>query len=71
MTERGPLDERVWESGWDEHARAQRRRLACLTLAEKIAWLEGAHDLVLRFQPKRPWPGHDIDPAESGWTPEA
>ncbi len=63
MAERDPLEERVWESGFEDHARAQRRRLAHLTLAEKLAWLEGAHELVMRLQPRRPWPGHDEDPA--------
>lgn len=61
MGESSPLDERVWESGWDDHTRAQRRRLAHLTFEEKLAWLEGAHEIVRQLQPKRPWPGHDTD----------
>jgi len=38
--------ERVWESGWDGHDGAQKRRLARLPLAEKLRWLEDAHRLV-------------------------
>lgn len=44
MTERG--EERVWESGWDGHAAAQRRRLAKLPLSEKLRWLEEAQRLL-------------------------
>jgi hypothetical protein len=35
-----------WESGWEGHEEAQRRRLAALPLQEKLAWLEEAHRLV-------------------------
>jgi hypothetical protein len=48
-----PLDERVWESGWEEHERRQRRRMAHLTLIEKLAWLEEAHVLVRRLEASR------------------
>jgi hypothetical protein len=39
------------DSGWDEgawpgHERAQRLRLSQLSLAEKVRWLEEAHQLV-------------------------
>ena len=61
MAETNPLEERVWEAGWDEHARAQRRRLARLTFEEKLDWLEGAHQMVLMLQPKRPGLGHDVE----------
>ncbi len=54
-----PLEERVWEAGWEAHAQAQRRRLSRLTFAEKLEWLEGAHQTVLLLQPSRPWAGHD------------
>lgn len=57
-----PLEERVWEAGWEAHARAQRQRLSRLTFAEKLEWLEGAHQTVLLLQPHRPWPGHDEQP---------
>ena len=62
VTEPNPLEERVWEAGWEAHAHAQRRRLARLTLAEKLDWLEGAHQTVLLLQPHRPWAGHDVRP---------
>lgn len=39
-----------WERGWDGHERAQRERLAKLPLADKIAWLEEAHRVVLHLQ---------------------
>ncbi len=35
-----------WPAGWEAHSRQQRRRLARLTLIEKIAWLEEAQRLV-------------------------
>ena len=34
--------EHTWERGWDGHALEQLRRLARLSLQEKIAWLEQA-----------------------------
>ncbi|HBL18893.1 MAG TPA: hypothetical protein DD417_19565 [Elusimicrobia bacterium] len=42
----GEGDETLWERGWDGHEIAQRRRLARLTLAEKLAWLEEAQRLA-------------------------
>ena len=38
-----------WEHGWDEHERMQLRRLARLPLADKLAWLEEAHRLVMQL----------------------
>lgn len=35
-----------WERGWEGHERAQRRRLAQLSMIEKLAWLEEAHRVV-------------------------
>lgn len=35
-----------WDRGWDGHERAQRRRLARLTLAEKLRWLEESQQVV-------------------------
>ena len=49
-----PLDERLWESGWEGHSLAQRRRLARLTLIEKLEWLESAHRMALRLGAKTP-----------------
>lgn len=45
-----PLDERLWEVGWEGHDAAQRRRLATLSLAEKLDWLEEAHVLVRHLE---------------------
>ena len=45
-----PDEERIWEVGWDGHELAQRRRLASLTLAEKLDWLEAAHRLLKRLR---------------------
>ena len=46
MGDADPRDERLWESGWEGHAIAQRRRMARLSLAEKLEWLESAQRLV-------------------------
>jgi hypothetical protein len=35
-----------WESGWHGHHSAQARRLASLSLADKIAWLEEAQKVA-------------------------
>lgn len=39
----------AWPRGWDEHSENQARRLAALPFAEKLAWLEEAHRLVLQL----------------------
>ncbi len=44
-----PAAARQWECGWDEHERMQLQRLAALSLAEKLAWLEDAHRLVIQL----------------------
>jgi hypothetical protein len=41
-----PLNERIWEEGWNGHEQAQRRRLASLTLAQKLQWLEDMQRIV-------------------------
>ncbi|MBT9556678.1 MAG: hypothetical protein IV100_11650 [Myxococcales bacterium] len=38
-----------WPPGWEHHELDQLRRMAKLTLAEKLEWLEEAHALVLRL----------------------
>ena len=43
----------MWEHGWAGHERSQRRRLARLSLAEKIQWLEEAQELVLHLSQAR------------------
>ena len=55
--ETGDRPEGAWEKGWGGHERAQLRRLANLSLIEKLRWLEEAHDLVrhlsLSHQPSK------------------
>jgi hypothetical protein len=41
-----PQAERVWEEGWEGHERLQRQRMARLTLAQKLEWLEEAQRLA-------------------------
>ena len=45
--------DRVWERGWDGHNLSQLRRLARLSLAEKIRWLEEAQRVVGRLERAR------------------
>lgn len=53
-----PTNERGWDAGWDEHTRAQRRRLAALSLIEKLEWLENAQRLAEHML-RRPVPRSD------------
>lgn len=39
-----------WESGWQGHELAQMKRLAALSLEQKIRWLESAQEMVSRMQ---------------------
>ena len=48
--------ERVWERGWDGHRVAQLRRLARLSLPEKIAWLEQAQRVAQWLAKQQPPP---------------
>lgn len=48
-----PKDERVWEAGWDDHRRKQMLRMSKLTFAQKLAWLEEAHRMVLHMRKSR------------------
>lgn len=45
-------DETGWDRGFEGHSLAQRRRMARMTLAEKLDWLEEAHRFVLAMQAK-------------------
>ena len=49
-----PEEERAWDRGWDEHKRAQLRRLARLPLWEKLAWLEEAQRIARHLGRQRP-----------------
>ena len=55
MADSGLADDQLWESGWEGHSLAQRRRLARLPLTAKLEWLEQAQRLVqhLRREPPR------------------
>ncbi|TMQ50523.1 MAG: hypothetical protein E6K72_11370 [Candidatus Eisenbacteria bacterium] len=66
MVEPDPRDERVWEPGWAGHAVAQRRRMARLSLAEKLEWLESAQRLVLHLR-RGARPSGGAEPADSTW----
>ncbi len=57
MAEPG-ADDRAWEPGWEAHTQAQRRRLARLSLATKLDWLEDAQRLVANLSrgPRPPEP---------------
>lgn len=43
------IQDREWEHGWVEHEQMQLRRLANLPFADKLAWLEEAHRVVLHL----------------------
>jgi hypothetical protein len=43
----------TWDGGWEGHRRAQLRRLAQLSLIEKIEWLDEAHELVRHLRDAR------------------
>jgi hypothetical protein len=53
MTDSNPLNERIWEQGWEGHELAQKRRMAALTLAQKLEWLEEAQRIVEHLQKGR------------------
>jgi len=57
-------EETTWEEGWNGHQEAQLRRLARLPLADKLTWLEEAHDLVRHLSCATP----DLrsEPADAG-----
>jgi hypothetical protein len=48
-----PRDARVWERGWEEHEQLQLERLARLSMAEKLAWLDEAHRIVRHMESQR------------------
>ena len=43
-------EQRVWETGWEDHELQQMLRLAKLPFSEKLAWLEEAHRLVQQIE---------------------
>jgi hypothetical protein len=46
-------EEELWPRGFDGHERAQLRRWARMSLADKLAWLEEAEELALNLQRAR------------------
>lgn len=54
-----PTQVRHWEHGWIEHEQMQLERLAGLPFAEKLAWLEEAHRVVLQLSSGHSEPGKD------------
>jgi hypothetical protein len=56
MSDGAPPEERLWESGWEGHTLAQRRRLSRLPFAEKLQWLEDSQRLIDRLKRDRPTP---------------
>jgi hypothetical protein len=53
MAERSAGEGREWESGWQAHALAQRRRLATLSLMQKLDWLEDTEQLIAHMRRSR------------------
>jgi hypothetical protein len=46
-------EDEAWETGWDGHEAQQLRRLASLTLAAKLEWLEEAQRLLRHLSAAR------------------
>lgn len=46
-------EDTAWETGWAGHEAQQRRRLASLTLADKLEWLEEAQRLLRHLSAAR------------------
>jgi len=42
-----------WEHRWGKHESMQLRRLARLSLSDKLSWLEQAHRVVIHLQSGR------------------
>ena len=50
----------MWERGWEGHTEAQRLRIACLSLTEKLRWLEEAQQVLVHLRRgPRPRPGRE------------
>jgi hypothetical protein len=68
--------DRGWPRGWEDHELAQLRRLAKLSLSEKIDWLEQAHRVVQQLAKARDAqnpsaPNHSASPPEGESTNSA
>lgn len=49
-SEKANLNIANWESDWQGHELAQMKRLAALSMEQKIRWLESAQEMVVRMQ---------------------
>lgn len=56
-----PVEESGWYPGWEGHSMAQLRRMAKLTLIEKLEWLEQAQRTVEELKKSRHGEVHDAD----------
>jgi len=56
--------ERGWDEGFEGHSLAQLRRLARLSLAEKLEWLEQAQQTVEQLKRSRAGEVRDADREE-------
>lgn len=63
-------NEKRWESGWDGHEIAQLRRMAALSLEEKIRWLESAQKMVQQMRGSQPGTTQNTDITSNGKTME-
>lgn len=53
MTDPDQRDGLEWERGWKGHTQAQQKRLARLSFAEKLEWLEEAQRLQVQIEESR------------------
>jgi hypothetical protein len=53
MSERDQTPDDQWPRGWEAHELEQARRLAKLSLSEKLDWLEQARRVVLQLAQSR------------------
>jgi len=44
------MSERIWESGWDGHEKAQLLRMSRLSFIEKVKWLEAAQEVIYKLE---------------------
>lgn len=46
-------DNQGWDRGWEAHEREQQRRLAKLSLYEKVKWLEEMQEMIEHLRKQR------------------
>ena len=47
------MSERIWESGWDGHEKAQLLRMSRLSFIEKVKWLEDAQEMIHELERRK------------------